>query len=209
MRSYRFLAIPLVMLFILACGLTNGIQGIATQIPGVLTSMPTALGAVETISAQQSSSNCPSTPSAGGLGISLYNVKSILEITNQVTFTDGTVNGQPASTATLSQSAAATFPTLSSGFSALFIGDPCNLTEIKVTIPRTDQQATVDEGMGLINIIFAGFMPPEVQLPMVAWLVQEYGAVPVGGQQQKTFGTIMATLSRTASEMVLDIVPAK
>ena len=96
MRLTRFLAIPLVMLFVLACGITNGIQQAATQLPGILTSVPTTMGAVETLSAQQSSSNCPATPTTGGLGISLDTIKTVLQITNQFTFTDGTVDGQTA-----------------------------------------------------------------------------------------------------------------
>ena len=50
MGQPRLLAIPFVMFFILACGLTNGIQQIqsaVTQLPGVLTSMPTAMGALK------------------------------------------------------------------------------------------------------------------------------------------------------------------
>jgi hypothetical protein len=210
MRLTRFIAIPLVMLFILACGLTNGIQQAATQLPGMLTSAPTALGAMETVAAAQSSSNCSSTtPTSGGLGISLDTIKTVLQITNQFTFTDGTVDGQTASTATLTSTAAASFQDIANGFSAVFIGDPCNIGKITVTIPRTDQQATVDQGMGLVTILFAGFLPPGAQIPFITWLTQEYAAVPVGGQQQTTIGTMQFTLQRSQTEMVLDIVPAQ
>ena len=209
MRPIRFLAIPLVMIFVLACGLANGIQGLSTQLPGVLTSMPTALGALETVGAQQSSSNCPSTPAAGGLGISLDTGKTVLLFTSQFTFTDGTVNGQAASTVTLSESAASIFPAIANGFSAQFIGDPCNLSEIKVTVPRTDQQETADQGIGLINIVLAGFMPADVQLPLITWLSQQYASIQVGDQQQTTIGNILFTMSRSQTEIVLDIIPAQ
>jgi len=206
------LAIPVIMLFILACGLTNGIQQIqsaVTQLPGILTSMPTALGGIETVAAGQTSSDC-STSTTGGLGITLDRVKSVLTLTQQVVFTDGTVNGLPTSTAALSSTAASSFPTIASGFSAQFIGDPCNLSEIKIVTPRTDKQSTVDEGIGVMNILFAGFMPPEVQLPLLAWLSEKYSGVPVSGQEQTTIGQMLFTLKRTdATTMTLDIVPAK
>jgi hypothetical protein len=209
MRRTRLLAIPLVMVFLMACGLINGISGIATQLPAILTSAPTTIGAVETLSSQQSSTNCPATSTAGGLGVALDTAKTILQITNQFTFTDGTVNGKTASTATLDTSAAATFPAVANGFSAQFIGDPCNIGEVYVTIPRTDQQDSVDQGMELINLLFAGVLPPQTQLTLLSWMVQAYSSIPVGGQQQTTIGTIQITLSRTQTDMVLDILPTQ
>src|SRR5512137_229480 len=147
MRHTRLLFIPLIMLFVLACGLTNGIQQIqqaVTQLPEVLTSAPTALGALETLAATAMPSNqCPAAPAAGGLGVSLVNAKAVLQMTQQFTFTDGSAGGQAVSTATLASAAAGTFSAISEGFSAQFIGDPCNLSEIKIIIPRTDQQTTV------------------------------------------------------------------
>jgi hypothetical protein len=210
MGKNRYFVIPLVMVFLMACGLSNGIQQIqqaATQLPGILTSAPTALGAIET-SVAQSSSAC-GTSTSGGLGIGLANAKTVLELTQQVTFTEGIVEGQPVSTATLTSTAASAFPAIATGFSAQFIGDPCNLTRILVTAPRTDQQDTADQGMGIINVLISGFMPLDVQLPLLTWLTQNYADVPVGGQQQTTIGTMQFTLQRTQTEMTLEVVPAK
>jgi hypothetical protein len=171
--------------------------------------MPTELGGIETAASAQTSSDCTTT-TPGGLGITLDKVKSVLQITQQVTFTDGTVNGQPVSTGTLSSTSASTFPSISNGFSAQFIGDPCNLSEIKVTTPRTDQQSTVDEGIGILNILFAGFMPPEVDLPLLTWLSENYGNVPVSGQAQTTIGQMQFTLQRSKTNTItLDILPVK
>ena len=209
MRRTRLLAIPLVMVFLLACGLTNGISGIATQLPGILTSAPTAFGAVETLSAQQSSSNCPATPTAAGLGISLDQVKTVLQATQQFVFTDGTVNGQPASTATLGPTLTASFPDIATGFSAQFIGDPCNIGELKISLPRTDQQVTADQAVGLIDVLIAAFLPSGDQLAVISWMSQNYGSIPVGGQAQTTLGSMQFTLTRSQTEMVLDILPAK
>jgi hypothetical protein len=208
MRRVRFLAIPLFMLFLLACGLTNGISGIATQLPGILTSAPTAFGEVETLAAQQSSSNCPATPTAAGLGISLDQVKNILEVTQQFVFTDGTVKGQPASTATLGPSLSSTFPAMAASFSAQFIGDPCNINELIVTTPRSDQQATADQAVGVLNVLIAVVMPSGAQLAVVSWMSQVYPSIPVGGQEQTTEGKMLFTLTRSQTEMVLNVVPA-
>jgi hypothetical protein len=209
MRHARFLIIPLVMLFILACGLTNGIQQATTQIPNILNSAPTALGSVETAAAGvQATSNCPSTPAAAGLGLGLGKTKSVLEMTQKFTFTDSTVNGQPVSTATLASGGASTFSSIASGFSAQFIGDPCNLSQITVTIPRTDQTVT-DQAVEVANILLTGVLPPDVQLALVAWLTQNYSSIPVGGQQQTTIRNLQFTLQRNQTSMILTVLPAK
>ena len=212
MRNIRWLVMPFLLLFVLGCGLISGVQNLqnaaSTQLPGILTSAPTALGAVETVAAEQASSNC-STPTSGGLGIALDRAKTVLQATQQFTFTDGTVDGQPASTATLASAGASTFSAIANGFSAQFIGDPCNLSRILVTAPYTDQQETVDQGLAAVNILFAAIIPLDVQLPLLAWLSQNYSNVAVSGQQQTTIKNMQFTLSRTQSEMSLEILPAK
>ena len=209
MRSIRFLAIPLVMFLMLGCGLVNGIQAAATQLPSILTSMPTTVGAIQTLSAGQSASNCPATPSAGGLGVSVADARVVLEASGQFVFADGTLHGQPVTTITLGAGLANTFPLMADGFSAVFSGDPCNVTQITVTIPRTDSQESINQGQGLIDVILAGFMPPQVQLSLLTWLAQQYPAMQVGDQQQLTAEAMQFTLQRNQSAMVLDIVPVK
>lgn len=210
MRPIRLLLIPFVMLFVLACGLSTGIQQAVTQLPNLLTSAPTALGEIETMAASAVPTNsCPGTPSASGLGVQLDNAKAALQATKQFTFMDSTMNGKPVSTATLASDAASTFSAISSGFSAQFIGDSCNLSEILVTIPRTDQQTTVDEGLGVTTVLFAGILPADVQLGFLTWATQNYANVPVGGQQQTTFGKIQFTLKRDQTNMVVDVLPAQ
>ncbi len=209
MRRSRLLAIPLVMVFLLACGLTSGISGIETQLPGILTSVPTAMGAVETLSAQQSSTNCPATPAAGGLGISLDQIKTVMQATQQFVFTDGTVNGKSATTATLGPTMTASFPDIADGFSAQFIGDPCNISELTISMPRNDQQATVDQAVGIVDVLIAAFLPSGDQLAVINWLTQNYGSIKVGETVQQTLGNMQFTLTRSQTEMVLDVVPAQ
>ena len=213
MRPIRLLFIPLIMLFLLACGLTNGIQQIqqaVTQLPDVLTSAPTALGALETLAATAMPSNqCPDIPAAGGLGVSLVNAKAVLQMTQQFTFTDGSVGGQPVSTATLASAAAGGFSAISDGFSAQFIGDPCNLSEIKIIVPRTDQQNSVDQGIQAVNLVLVGTLPVDVQFSFFSWLSQNYSSVAVAGQVQTTIKNMAFTLQRDQTSMLLDILPAK
>ena len=213
MRPIRLLFIPLIMLFLLACGLTNGIQQIqqaVTQLPEVLTSAPTALGALETLAATAMPSNqCPDIPAAGGLGVSLVNAKAVLQMTQQFTFTDGSLGGQAVSTATLASAAAGTFSAISDGFSAQFIGDPCNLSEIKIIIPRTDQQNSVDQGIQAVNLVLVGTLPVDVQFSFFSWLSQNYSSVAVAGQVQTTIKNMQFSLQRDQTSMLLDILPAK
>jgi hypothetical protein len=223
MRNNRWIVLPFLLLFLLGCGLFSGVQSIknavttqlpdiqnavSTQLPALLTSVPTAQGLIETFAATQFPSNC-GTPTSGGLGIELGRAKTVLQATQQFTFTDGTIDGQPASTATLASAGASAFSAISDGFSAQFIGDPCNLSRILITAPYTDQQATVDQGVAAASLLFSTLMPLDAQLPLLAWLTENYAKVPVSGQQQTTIKNMQFTLSRTQTEMTLDIVPAK
>jgi len=177
----------------------------ATELPGLLTSVPTAQDMINTLAA---SNTCTGTPTAGGLGISMNTTKTYLQMTQQFTFTDGTANGQPVSTATLTPSGASSFPAIAQGFSAQFIGNVCNLSRIYVTIPRTDQQDTADQGTSVLNIILTGTLPVDIQLPFLTWVAQNYPAIPVSGQQQTIIKTFQFTLQRSQTSMVLNIVPA-
>lgn len=211
MRNMRWLAIPFLLFFMLGCGLISDVQNIqnaaSTQLPGILTSEPTMQGMIETAAAAPTST-C-GTPTTGGLGISLDRAKTMLQATGQFTFTDSTVDGQPVSTATLTSGGASSYSVISNGFSAQFIGDPCNLSRILITAPYTDQQATVDQGLAASTVLFSALMPLDVQLPLLAWLAQNYSNVPVSGQQQTTIKNMQFTLSRTQNVMSLEIVPAK
>ena len=211
MRNKRWLVLPILLFFAMAC-LCSGIQNItnaaSTQIPEILTSAPTAQGVIETLAAQPTSA-CPSTPTSGGLGIQLDTAKSVLQASGQFQFTDGTVNGQPVSTAKLASAGASSFSAIADGFSAQFIGDPCNLSKILVTAPYTNDQATIDEGLAAANILFTAIIPLDVQLPLLTWLATDYSSVQVGGTKQTTIKNMQFTLSRSQTEMSLEIVPAQ
>jgi hypothetical protein len=221
MRKIRWLVFPILLLLLLGCGLLSGIQDIqkaastvipiiSTQMPAIMTSAPTALGAIETAAASaMPPSNCPTTPSAGGLGISAENAKTVLQLMQQFTFADGTVDGQPALIATLSPGGESAYPDIAQGFSAQFIGDVCNLSRIKVIIPRTDTQASVDQGTQVVNLALTGTLPVDVQFSFMLWLTQNYASVEVGGQQQTTIKNMQFTLARTQNGMSLEILPVK
>ncbi len=211
MRNLRWLVIPVLLFALLGCGLANGIQQIqqaVTELPAALTNMPTAMGSMETAAAAQSTA-ASSSSTTGGLGLSADAAKSILQMTGQFSFTDGTVGGQTATTAKLTATGATTFPAIASGFYAELIGDPANLSQVIVVVPRTNDQTTVDQGIGVINVLFVGFMSADVQLPFFTWLTQNYSGVTVGGQQQTTIGKMQFTLKRTDTVMNLQIDPAK
>jgi hypothetical protein len=216
MRQVRIvLSLSVLLLAALACNAASGIRAAQTDIPAALTEAPTALGPIETAAAEftppADATSVPSdgTPSAGGLGIKLEDVKTVMQVTQQFNFSDGTVDGKPATIAKLTSTAATSFPTLATGFSAAFIGDAENLSEIKVTLPRTEDQATVDEAIGLATVMFAGILPADVQIGFLTWITQNYSEVPVDGSKETTVKNFKFTLSRIKAEMLLDIVPAK
>ena len=130
-------------------------------------------------------------------------------MSQQFTFADGTANGQPAVIASLTSAGASTFPAIAQGFSAQFIGNVCNLSQVLVTIPRTDQQDSSDQGVSVLNIVLTGTLPVDVQLAFLTWVAQNYPTVPVSGQQQTTIKTFQFTLQRNQTSMVLDILPVK
>jgi hypothetical protein len=213
MHKIRWLVFPVLLIFLLGCGLLSGVQNIqktvSTQLPEILTSAPTAQGVIETMAAQQSTNTCTGTPTTGGLGVSVETAKTVLQMTQEFTFTDGTANGKPAVIATLTTSGESAFPAIAQGFSAQFIGDVCNLSQISVTIPRTDQQDTVDQGTEVLNIVLAGTLPPDVQLTFLTWVTENYSSMTVSGKAETTIKNMKFTLQRNQTSMLLDIAPVQ
>ena len=213
MRKIRWLVLPFLLLFLLGCGLFSGIQELrnaaTTQLPSILTSVPTAQGFIQTIAAQPTSSPCPGSQTTGGLGVSADRARAMLQGTGQFTFTDGTVDGLPATIATLGSSGASTYAAIADGYSAQFIGDPCNLSKIVVIAPYTDQKETIDQGVAAAGVLFAAILPVDVQFSLLPWLAQNYANVPASGQQQTTIKNMQFTLQRNQDVMRLEILPVQ
>ena len=235
MRKKRWLVIPFLMIFALGCGLISGVQNIqnaattalpalqtaastdlpalqtaaSTALPAFLTSVPTAQGFIETAAAQIPTSACAGTPSSGGLGISMDTARNVLQTTQQFAFADGTEDGQPVVTVTLTANGSSTLPAIAQGFSARLIGNPCNLSRISITIPRSDQQDTVDQGVSVLTIVLVGMLPLDAQFNFLSWVTQNYSGMAVSGQQQTTIKNMQFTLQRNQTSMLLDIVPVK
>jgi hypothetical protein len=187
MRLLRWFIGVCLLLPLLGCNLASDIRMVPqafTQVPGVGT-----------------------LPAAGGLGISAEAVRTALQKTQQFNLSDDTLIGQPALMVALSPAGGQAFPLLAAGFSAAFIGDPANLSKIVFTIPRTDEQASVDQGLGLMKTISAGCMPAGVQARFMTWLTKYY-ASPGEPVQQTIIGNWLFTLSRPGIQMDLNIVPA-
>ena len=224
MRHYRIvLSVSILLLATLACNAATGIRTAQTDIPaalteapGMLTNAPTMLSPMETSVAEftpppalMTALPGDATAPAGTLGIKLQDVKTVLGATQQFVFSDDTVNGKPAAIVKLSSTAAASFPSLTKAFSVAFIGDAANLNEIKVVLPPAVDQQTVDEGVGLVGIVFAGILPADVQVGFLEWIAKTYSEVPVGGSKETTVKNFKFSLSRTDTNMTLDILPAK
>jgi|WetSurMetagenome_2_1015567.scaffolds.fasta_scaffold256655_2 hypothetical protein len=215
MRTRRYLFIALFVVILLACDLNSGLQTVQTQIPAFLTRSPSELEPLRTLFATLGSHDgtpvptldCSNAPSAGGLNIRMDNVRQVLDMTGQIILTDGNENGTAVTTARLTSMAASTFSLIADGFTAEFIGNPCNLTEIRTTIPRMEGQKTVDQGVEMVSLLFTGVLPPDVSLGLIPWAYQNYGNIPLGGQQQTTLGIYQFTLKREENKMILDVTP--
>ncbi|MCX6079490.1 MAG: hypothetical protein NTW32_08160 [Chloroflexi bacterium] len=217
MRQGRIVStLSILVLAMLACNAVSGIRVAQTEFPAMLTAAPTVLGPLGTAAAEftppaisTQASGDSGVGTAGGLGIALDDVKTILATTQQFTFTDASVDGQPAAIASLSSNVAASLPVLGDGFSAAFIGDPKNLNEIKVTIPFSDDQTSVEAGLSLVTVIFASIMPSDVLISFIPWVTQNYSKIPVGGSEEFSVKNIKFKLSRTQTTMLLDLVSVK
>jgi hypothetical protein len=205
-------SISVLLLAMLACNAANGIQLAQTELPAMMTAVPTMLGPVGTAAAEFTPPAIPNTggtTTPGGLGIALKDVRTVMDASQQFTFTDGSADGKPAAIANLSASAAANMPGLAQSFSAVFIGDPANLSEIKITVPNSSDQAAVDAGTTMMTVLLTGILPPDVLISFVPWLTQNYSSLPVDESKTMTAKNIIFTLSRTQSVTVLDLAPAK
>jgi hypothetical protein len=210
MRKQPLLIIPILVLALLACNLSVNVPQVETQVGGLLTSAPTLLGPAETAAANAiPTSSCPSTPNGSGLGIQVDTAESVLQASGQFTFTDTTLNGQQAMEVGFSDTGKKAFPALASGSSALLVGDPCNLSEIQVTFPRSDNQDTVTQALTVMTLLFAGVLPLDVSVALIPWLTTNYSSVPVGGQVQTTIHNMLFTLKRDAATMMLDVLPGQ
>jgi len=225
MRQVRiFVTISLLLVILSACGSPTPAQQmptdvpttVATELPTAMVEIPTAEMPVETATTEAMPTLASTATASGsipvtgsGLGAKLDDVKSVMQATQQFEFSDGNVNGQPASIAKLTSNAAATFPTLASGFSAAFIGDPTNLSEIKVTLPRSADQPAMEESIKVMTLMLAGVLPANVQSQFLTWMNQNFTDIPVDGSKETTIENFKFTFSRTATDMVLDVVPAQ
>jgi len=210
------LCMGLLLLSMWACSAATDIRAAQTEIPAMMTSAPTMLGPLETAAAQVTPSalltalpGVDTTPNANGLGIALDDVKTVLGLTSQFSFTDGSVDGKPAAIAKLTSTAASTFPVLADGFSAAFIGDAKNLTEIKVVAPRTEEDASVTQGLALLTTLFAGILPADVQLVYLPWISENYSSLKVNDSKELTSGNIKFTLARDEAGMILTLSALK
>jgi hypothetical protein len=204
------ISISILLLAMLACNAATGIQAAETEVPAMITAAPTVLGPMATAAAQftppavGTSAPVP----AGTLGISLADVRTVMDPTQQFTFKNGKVNGKPAAIASLSASAATTMPGLVDTFSAEFIGDPASLSEIKVHAPYSQDKTSIQTGITMITVLFSGILPPDVLLSFIPWITQNYSTVAVGAPKNMTAGKMKFVLSRTQTVVTLDIVPA-
>lgn len=203
------ISLSILMLASLACKAVSGLSSPQSGIPSVLTEVvstmvPEVVSPADPTSAPQSDA-----PADGkGLGIALEKIKAVMEASKQFTFSDVTVNGKPAVLAKLTDSAATAMPA-GGYFQAAFIGDPADLSEIRINVPYSQDQSVIDSGLGMVTVLFASILPGDVLFSFLQWLQENYVKVPDGGTQELCSGKFKFVLSRTGTEMLLDIIPAQ
>ncbi len=205
-----FICISALIAASLACNAVTGIRIAQTELPAMMTSAPTLMAPLETAAAELTpSASGNQSASAGGLGIKLDDVKTVLEGSQQFILSDGTVDGKQAVIASLSETAATTIPGLSSDFSAAFIGDPQNLEEIKITIPATNDKDSIKAGMSVMTLFFSTILPPDILIKFLSWIAKNISQIDVGSSQELTERNFHFILTRPESSVILDIIPAQ
>ena len=207
----------MLVLATLACNAVAGLQNIQTEIPSMMTAVPSMMTAVPAmmtavptmLDSLPTVSSSDAVPSTGGLGIDIEKVKAVLEATKQFTFTDSSVDGQPALVAGLSSDLATAMPMVAESFSAVFIGDPKDISEIRISVPSSEDQAAVQTGLGMVTVIFAGILPTDSLISFLPWITENYTKLPVGATEEMTAGKMKFTLSKSETTVLLVIVPAK
>lgn len=215
MRQFKLLiTISVLLMAVLACSALPTLQQVQTEVPALITNVPTDIAPLNTAIADFTPPALPNlngsgTASAGGLGISVTNIRKAMEATNQFVYTDGTLDGKPALIATLSSSAATTMPGFSEVFSIAFVGDPENLEEIKMTVPFSSDSAAVSAGLGLVTVMFTAILPANVVISFIPWVNDNYSKLPDNGSVNMSSGNMNFVLSRAGDVVTLDITPAQ
>jgi hypothetical protein len=208
MRPLHLLLLAVLLLSLLGCQRAPSTLPASAQPTPLSNNTPSQPGAVVNAPGQ-SSPGFGSVPTPGGPVIALANVLGVLQMSKQYDFSTGTVAGQPATFAKLNGQGAASFPAVADGLSIELIGDPNNLSSILITIPRSDNAETAQQGLSAASVICAGLFPPDKLAQILAWLNQSYIPMTVSGKEQTKIQNVQMTLERDASSMILEIVPLK
>lgn len=207
MRPLHLLFLAVLLLSLLGCERVPGTIPASEQPTTSPNNTPTQPGSVVNAPSQPSSSHSSSMPTPGGPVIALANVQGVLQMSKQFDFSTATIAGQPATIGKLNTQGASSYSAVADGFSIQFIGDPNNLSLIRVTIPRSDNAETTRQGLAVTNVVCAGLFPPDVLAQTFGWLNQSYAPMPISGKAQTQIKNAQLTLERDASSMILEIVP--
>jgi hypothetical protein len=213
MRKIKIsLAIAVLVLATLACKTITGLKDAQPVLPSIVT----LVAPLET-EAVSLSTPVPANPNpaqgdlvySSGLGIGLDSIKKVMETTQLFTFTQGEVGGQPATIVGLNENGSASMPGVSDRFVVKLIGDPNDLGEIRMTIPYSDDQASVQAGIGLMTMLFSSILPPNALFSLIPWLSEHYSKIQVGDSEELVVNQQRFVLSRPENDVNLSITPAK
>jgi hypothetical protein len=210
------LAISVLVLATLACKTITGLKDAQPALPSVVTLIaPMETEAAGLSTPVPANPNTNPNPAQGdvvfssGLGISLDSIKKVMETTQLFTFTEGEEGGQPATIVGLNENGSASMPGVSERFLVKLIGDPNDLGEIRMTIPYSDDQASVQAGIGMMTMLFSSILPPNALFSLIPWLSEHYSKIQVGDSEELVVNQQRFVLSRPEMDVNLSITPAK
>jgi len=146
--------------------------------------------------------------------LSVATTRVALEALQWFVFTEETVDGQPALIAKLTTEGEKHYPGVGSGFTGIFLGDPNNLSQIRITVLRTDMsaQGLINGGPWLIQNILANLLPfsPDEKGAFFDWIDANFLTVPVAGKQEMAIKNVQFLLERPESDTIsLTVIPQK
>lgn len=141
--------------------------------------------------------------------LSIVNTRIVLEKSFQwFSFSDENIDGHTAIIAKLTTEGETHYPKIGSGFTGIFLGDPTNLSQIKITVPRE-----ASDGIWLIQSILASGLVSFSSGGMGVffdWLDKNFLTVSVGGKEATIINKVQFVLERPKTDLIiLTITPRK
>ena len=166
-----------------------------------------------TLSPLQTAAAYRYTPAPEGQ-LSVVSTRIGLEALQWFVFTDDNIDGQPAVVAKLTAEGETHYPGIGGGFTGIFLGDPNDLSQIKIMVPRTERgtQDVINEGPWLTESVLMGLLPfsSDEKGILSDWINDNFLIISVGNKQEKIIKNVQFVLERPETDLInLTVTPQK